>query len=858
MPASDRSRADRARTSHTSRIRRGTGAIGVVGSCVAAGLLAGLLWVGARSTGPLPPLGRLLDPVHGAWALAARANLPATESHAVPGLGADVEVRFDDRGVPHIFAPSVMDAYRALGWVHARDRLFQMELQARAVAGTLSELAGPRTKDLDREARAQGLAWGAEKTFAAIDPKSSAGQAVNAYADGVNAYIAQMTTADLPLEYRLLGATPQPWKPLYTAYLQARMGLTLAYSDGELRRAQIQALVGKPATEALFPVNAPLQEPIQPNAPHEPRADWQVIPAPQPADAQKLARATDLEDAIAKFAGLPRDAGEIVVGSNNWAVSPSRTAAGHALLSGDPHLSLSLPSIWYEAHLVVPDSLDVYGVTFIGSPLVPIGFNRNVAWTETNTGADVADYYVETVDDPAHPTKYKLDGQWKPLVSRVETVRGPKGVVLATDTIYHTHRGPMVHSGSQWISRRWLIVEASVATAYEAFRNANRAVSVADLMKGIEGYEGPAQNFLSADQGGHIGIRSTGHYPVRPATAERGDELMDGTSSANDWQGWWKVADYPQGFDPAQGYLASANQQPKDPKVDGRYFGWDWPAPWRAMRINALLRADTAVTPDAMRRYQTDSRSAQTDFFLEAFLASAAGSAANPSFEQGIRELRNWDRTFTKENEHAVLFEAALEELSRRTWDELTLPGATPDDRPRRAATPNSMVLAELMQDPKSPWWDDRSTPAVVEDRDAILRSALAAAYERVVKKLGKPGPAWRWDRNRFANINHLLRIPALSRLRVPVQAGPGTLSPSSGDGTHGASWRMVVELGPEVRAWGTYPGGQSGNPISSRYADRLPKWASGTLDTLRFPHKAAELSGGRLSSVLTLTPGGR
>ena len=210
-----------------------------LGVVLSGALLGALLWLGARSTGPLPPLGALLDPVHGAWALAVRANLPVSETHAIPGLGENVEVRFDDRAVPHIFAPTVNDAYRALGWVHARDRLFQMELQARAVAGTLSELVGPRTKDVDREARAQGLAWGAEKTFAAIDPTSPAMQAVNAYADGVNAYLAQMSPGDLPLEYRLLGAKPQPWKPLYTAYLQARMGLTLAYSDGELRRAQV-------------------------------------------------------------------------------------------------------------------------------------------------------------------------------------------------------------------------------------------------------------------------------------------------------------------------------------------------------------------------------------------------------------------------------------------------------------------------------------------------------------------------------------------------------------------------------------------------------------------------------------------
>jgi penicillin amidase len=165
------------------------------------------------------------------------------------------------------------------------------------------------------------------------------------------------------------------------------------------------------------------------------------------------------------------------------------------------------------------------------------------------------------------------------------------------------------------------------------------------------------------------------------------------------------------------------------------------------------------------------------------------------------------------------------------------------------------MILAELLNDPKNPWWDDRSTAGVIEDRDAILRASLLAAYERAVKAYGEPGPAWSWQKIRHANINHLLRIPALSRLDIPMQAGPGTLNPSGGDGTHGASWRMVVELGPEVRAWGTYPGGQSGNPVSKRYDDRLAKWRAGELDTLRFPRRASELSGRTLTSTLTLSP---
>jgi penicillin amidase len=409
----------------------------------------------------------------------------------------------------------------------------------------------------------------------------------------------------------------------------------------------------------------------------------------------------------------------------------------------------------------------------------------------------------------------------------------------------------MLRAGKLWVSRRWTVTEPNDAGA--AFARAAMTHSSAALFKAFDSYEVPAQNVLTADRGGHIAIRSTGHYPVRPKSAPRGDVLIDGSTSANDWQGWWPLADYPQAVDPAQGYLASANQQPKDPKIDPRYFGWEWPDPWRAMRINELLRADSAVTPDDMRRFQTDPVSARTKIFVDAFTHAVASPPAphDSALDRAARLLAGWDQRFTLDNQVAVLYTAALDELTRRTWDELAEPG----DRRREVATPGTSVLTELLSDPKSPWWDDRSTKNIVEDRDMILRASLLAAWQRVVAQRGMPGAAWRWGGIRFANIHHLLRLPALSRLNIPMASGSGTLSPSGGDGTAGSSWRMVVELGPEVRAWGTYPGGQSGNPASARYDDRLPKWEAGQLDTLRFPRAATDLTGRTLSSTLTFTP---
>jgi penicillin amidase len=547
--------------------------------------------------------------------------------------------------------------------------------------------------------------------------------------------------------------------------------------------------------------------------------------------------------------GSPADkpTDDVAVGSNNWVVSPRRAAGGKALLAGDPHLSLTLPSIWYEAHIVVPDTLDAYGVTIPGAPGVVIGFNRNVAWTMTNTGADVADYYVETVDDAAHPTKYQVDGQWRPLTPRVEVIRAPGGTVIETDTILETHRGPMLKSGASWVSRRWLITDGNEAIT--PLMGAARSASVRDLWAATESYYAPAQNFASADRGGHIAIRSTGRFPVRARGADRGDVLLDGSKSANDWQGWWPVKDYPQTYDPPQGFAASANQQPKDPRVDPKYLGWDWPSPWRAMRINQMLRADSAVTPDKMRRMQVDPVSAQTALFLPALIAAAeAGAARDSTLALAAKAFKEWDGAYTPDNTQAVLYEATLSELTTRTWDELVPTGTA--DRGRRLGTPESVITLELMQDPASVWWDDRSTPDVREQRDDILRAAIVGGWNRVTGRLGPPGPTWRWGANRFALVRHLLGLPALSRPNVPVTGGPGSVSPSSGDGNHGASWRMVVELGDEVRAWGVYPGGQSGNPISPNYTDRLGKWSAGTLDSLRVPKRPDDLGAAQRSRL--------
>ena len=266
------------------------------------------------------------------------------------------------------------------------------------------------------------------------------------------------------------------------------------------------------------------------------------------------------------------------------------------------------------------------------------------------------------------------------------------------------------------------------------------------------------------------------------------------------------------------------------------------------MRINSLLRADSAVTPDAMRRYQTDPGSARADAFVPRILESAAASRSD-SVRRAAALLAEWERTYRVDDRRAVLFEYTMEALGRAVWDELATAGPG-----RGAGTPGDLALLALFEDAESPWWDVRDSPAV-EQRDAIVAASLTTALERALREHGSPDEGgWEWSRVRTATIGHLLRIPDWSATSVPVQGGPSTLSPLSAGGGFGPSWRMVVELGPEIRAWGIYPGGQSGNPASSRYRDRIDKWSEGMLDTLRFPATADALDGARVASRLTLT----
>lgn len=834
---------------------------------VPGALMAGLCWVGAMGAGPLPPLGPLLDPGRGAWATVRGAEHPAAAAVSLPGLSAPVQIRYDARAVPHITAATERDAFVALGFVTARDRLFQMELQSRAAEGTLTALAGARALPLDRATEALGMPDALERWRPDLQD-DRAPPLVAAYSDGVNAFIASLTPATMPLEYRLLGAAPRRWDPLHGVALRLEMARTLTRDDAEERFERVAAVVGDSAARALYAPHAPVVVPMVPTAgPFSggvARVEPLTLPAPDSARldrVRRLLRVASQGPLRGPIAQRPEQLPDgDALGSNAWVVAPARAAGGAALIAGDQHLQLTLPSIWYEVHLTVPGQLDVHGLTIPGGPAIIQGTNRAVSWTITNSTIDVMDRWRERVDDSIAPARYWVDGAWTPVRLRTAVFRDRRGREVGRDTVRFTHRGPLQRGpDGVWRSTRWTATDDR--PGLDAVTRLHQATSTADFAARVVEFASPAQNYVIADTAGHITAITAGRFPSRPGRAS-GDRDFDGTTRATDWTGTRAEAERPRADDPAQGYLVTANQEQWDPAVQPAYFAADWPSPWRALHANMLLKSMPPATPAAMAAMHTDPGNARVTAFAPLLAESVLRTfgplpctdadsvrqhapLAQPDSTGRVARARMaalllgcWDLRFAAGTPAPLLFETAMAELNDLVWDELLPAGdstGTPTLEPLWRL-PSEMVLLQLLSAPQSPWWDRLATPGVAEERDAVVVEALARAYDGLARRFGADaGPAWHWERHRYARVNSLLRLPGFGRDSISLPfAGESSLTPSSGRGSHSASVRFIAEMRPGSaggpRVWVTQPGGQRGHPLSRFYADRLPDWQRGAL----------------------------
>ncbi len=768
----------------------------------------------------IPPAGKFLSPFAGFW-VSGRALDELPGDLTLSGLDGEVAVLWDDRRVPHIFAGNDYDAWFMQGWLTARDRLWQMEFQTDVAAGRLAEIIGSDGLDLDRYHRRIGLPLAAKNALEATSEHPASLTAVTAYAAGVNAWINSLSPADLPLEYKILDYSPEPWTPIKTALLMKSMALTLSGNNAERGMTLTREILGRDASNRLFPAHRPFTEPIVPK-----ETPWAIPELVHRVPPDKLPTLTEWE--FTPVVETEPKETEHATGSNHWAVNGSRTASRKPILAGDPHLPLSLPSIWYEIQITTPE-YSAYGVSLPGAPGILIGFNRDIAWSETNGESDALDQYLLKFrnGDFEH---YFHDGDWKPVSWITEEYRVRDGKNLK-EKIAWTHHGPVPYlPGEKPFSPQLVPGAAMRWTAHDrsneirAFLELNRASDYNGFRSAIAHFDNPLQNFLFASQDGDIAIHHEGKLPVR--REGQGVYLSDGTDSADDWPGWIPRGQMPRVLNPSRGYLGSANQNPVSSSYP-YFLGNDF-APWeRSARIFHLLDVMEAITPERMLAMQNDTVGLYARKLLPELLAALEGYEGTEQEMQGLKILRNWNHAYDADAIGPTLFDRWQRELLNLTWTDEITQGGFSGRRPKRDTT-----LQLILDDPGSAWFDDRDTEQIETFTDLALAS-FQATVSGLAERLGEPGEAWRWSAFRPSRLAHLGRIPGLGRTGLHTSGQYGVIRATTS--TSGQSWRMVVALGEKPEAWGLYPGGQSGHPGSRHYDDFVDDWVRGEAYPLLF-----------------------
>jgi penicillin amidase len=785
-------------------------------------LALALLVVLNLKLGSVPPLGKFFSPFTGFWQNAEARHPDTVQDLEIAGLQGPVSIRYDDNRVPHIFAANDHDLYFSQGYVTARDRLWQMEFQTHVAAGRLSEIIGAQALDYDRFQRRMGMVYGARQSLSAMMADPLTRNMLEAYTAGVNAYIQSLSPAAYPLEYKLLDYAPEAWSPLKCALLLKMMAYDLTGRSDDLRMSNILNQYGPGVVRDLFP-DYPFRE--DPIVPLETKADFSPLPLPAPP-ASFMAAITSQQ--------MERESpGEL--GSNNWAVGGTRSATGYPLLANDPHLQLNLPSIWYQVQLVAP-GLNVAGATLPGAPGVVIGFNQQVSWGVTNVDADVLDWYQLRFKD-SRQKEYWHDKQWKPVRHLVTTIQ-VRGAAPVRDTVLYTHHGPIVYhqAGKAYNAQtpvqhalRWIAHERS--NELKTFYLLNRARHYADFVRALAYYVAPAQNFIYADVHQDIAIWSNGRFPLK--WKEQGKFILDGTDPAHDWQGWVPPAHNPHARNPARGFLSSANQSPAGPPYP-YYLNWEFESPERAMRINQRLAAMTQASADSMRRLQNDNFNMHAQAILPLLLAQLQPGEMTKIQNQAFRELAGWHYRQEARAIAPTIFELWWPLLAKAIWeDEL----GSSDTLPRRFPSRDRSIYL-LQQEPEARWFDHVGTPQK-ETRDGLIRASFQAAVDSLHRLHGPFGTAWAWSKHKGTTIQHLARLSGFGKEQLDIGGGRNIVNATSE--RHGPSWRMVVALGPQVKAYGVYPGGQSGNPGSYYYDNMVETWRQGRLNELVYLQSARD-----------------
>ncbi|MFN3588599.1 MAG: penicillin acylase family protein [Spirosomataceae bacterium] len=791
-----------------------------------------LIYTFNHSLGSIPPLGKLFSPFVGFLQNTKNAGIPTNEELKLVGLQGKVDVLYDDNGVPHIFAENDADLYQAQGYVIARDRLWQMEFYTLVAGGRLTEVVGERALEYDRYNRRLGMYKAAQEIANNLEKDSLSSAILEKYAAGVNAYIEELSDAELPIEYKILDYKPEKWSKYKTILMLMNMRNTLNGGSTDYRVSNVAATYGMDIIRELF-TDYPFEEsPIIPEG-----TAWNFTPVPTPAMPTSPMAALPKNKELSMRIEEPRPE----IGSNNWAVAGEKSATGLPILANDPHLGLSLPSIWYQMQLSSP-SVNVYGVALPGSPGVIIGFNKDIAWGVTNVGSDVMDFYQIKFKDDAKK-EYWHDNQWKPVQETVEVYRLKSGKEIV-DTLRSTHHGPIIYeeeseknfgkNAPAGHAMRWVALETDGSDML-TFHYLNRAKNHDDYKKALTYYTAPAQNFIFASNQNDIAITPNGKLPLK--WQGQGKFLLDGTDPSHDWQGWIPVEQNPTVKNPPRGFVSSANQHSVDPTYP-YYLGWRFAPSERGIRINERLDAMTKATPDSLRMLQNDNFSVAARRILPTLLSILA-TDKEVSQLPAYQTLANWDKRNEAISVGATIFEKWMEVLMYAIWeDEFSA------EKKNMLYPTTDVTYHLLMNKPTAKWFDNQETKGKVETRDEIVKLSFKGTLDSLTKEFGTMDKEkWAWKNVKKTEIAHL--VPAFTSFgRYNIPNGGGKWIVNATTTKTGPSWRMVVAVDKGwPKGFGLYPGGQSGNPASKYYDNMIDKWANGELQELLFLKSKEEAS---------------
>jgi penicillin amidase len=788
-------------------------------------VLACLLLVGCASATPPADL-----------ASQARAALAQTSGILrLPGLQKPVTVLRDPWGIPHIYAETQDDLFFAQGFVAAQDRLFQMELWRRAGEGRLAEVLGPQAIERDRFARLLRYRGDMEAEWASYAPDAK--PIVEAFVRGVNAFIEESRDRP-PIEFQLAGFSPEPWTPEVCLLRHASWAVT-GNASSEVYRAMLAREVGAELVDAFLATDPP-----------------KALEIPAGLDLagigpEILAGASAL-NAPVSFRN-PRD------GSNNWVVTGSRSATGKPLLANDPHRSIQVPSLRWLVHLVGP-GWNVIGAGEPALPGVAAGHNDRVGFGFTIVGIDQQDVYVEETD-PDDPNRYRKDGRWEDLRVERETIRVRGGEPVEVDLKFSAH-GPVLREDRERHRAyvlRWVGNEPGTA-GYLGGLSLDRARSWDEFRQAAARWKVPSENLLYADVDGNIGWQVTGLSPVRKGW----DGLLPVPGGgAFEWQGFLPASELPSAFNPAEGFLATANHNILPPGYP-HTLGYDWASPERYQRILMALRVPGGkkFSVEDFERLQHDTVSLPARRLIRLLAQirtdGRKAEAGDPASQQPwVDRLLRWTGDLAKDSAEAVVYELWRAELpaavfqpklSAPVWKQMA--GFIGPDR---------AVDALETVDPR--WFGDGEAGRGA--RDAALFGALGTALKKAEERLGPDPAKWRWGALHVTPFRHALATDdarrALFDLPSVERPGDGT-TVNAGAGAdfkavHGASFREILDVADWDRSVATSVPGQSGQPGSPHYGDLLPLWAEGRYFPLLFSREQVETQAKDRLLLEPLTP---